>query len=117
VIDKLRAEGKQTLATALSHATPATITSSGDMTIELDEPNEIYERAFDAQRGDVAAMLRGMFPGVGRVDLRRVEPRAPVAPPKRLTDEMVRSERLAALKKRDPTLGAAIDELDLEVID
>jgi hypothetical protein len=30
---------------------------------------------------------------------------------------MVRSERLAALRKHDPTLGAAIDALDLDVVD
>jgi hypothetical protein len=30
---------------------------------------------------------------------------------------MVRAEKLAALRKRDPVLSAAIDELDLEVID
>jgi hypothetical protein len=30
---------------------------------------------------------------------------------------MVRNDRLAALRKRDPTLGAAIDALDLDVIE
>ena len=39
------------------------------------------------------------------------------APPTRLTDEMVRSERLAALRRRDPVLGAAIDALDLDLVD
>jgi hypothetical protein len=40
-----------------------------------------------------------------------------VAPPARLTDEMARSERLLALRKRDPVLGAAIDALDLDLAD
>ena len=43
--------------------------------------------------------------------------KAVTVPPKRLTDEMVRAERIAALKKRDPVLSAAIDALDLEVAD
>jgi hypothetical protein len=30
---------------------------------------------------------------------------------------MVRADRLSALKKRDPILGAAIEELDLDVIE
>jgi hypothetical protein len=30
---------------------------------------------------------------------------------------MIRAERIAALKKRDPVLGAAIDALDLDVAD
>jgi hypothetical protein len=38
-----------------------------------------------------------------------------VAPPTRLTDEMVRSERLGALRQRDPVLDAAIDALDLDL--
>jgi hypothetical protein len=39
------------------------------------------------------------------------------APPARLTDEMVRTERLTALRRRDPVLGAAIDALDLDLAD
>jgi hypothetical protein len=35
----------------------------------------------------------------------------------RLTDEVVRSERLASLRERDPLLGAAIDALDLELLE
>ena len=35
----------------------------------------------------------------------------------RLTDEAVRAERLAAMKAKDPVLAAAIDELDLDLID
>jgi hypothetical protein len=38
-------------------------------------------------------------------------------PQKRMTDQDVRNERLAALRKRDPVLGAAIDALDLDVAD
>lgn len=35
----------------------------------------------------------------------------------RLTDEAVRAERLASMKAKDPVLAAAIDELDLELLD
>jgi DNA polymerase-3 subunit gamma/tau len=35
----------------------------------------------------------------------------------RLTDEAVRAERLASMRAKDPVLAAAIDELDLELID
>jgi hypothetical protein len=51
------------------------------------------------------------------VQLVREEAPVPVQPPKRLTDEMVRNERLSALRKSDPLLGAAIEALDLDVID
>jgi hypothetical protein len=35
----------------------------------------------------------------------------------RLTTEAVRAERLAAMRAKDPVLSAAIDELDLELLD
>jgi len=50
--------------------------------------------------------------------VQRLVVRAPegvATPPPRLTDEMVRSERIAALRKKDPVLDAAIDALDLDL--
>jgi DNA polymerase-3 subunit gamma/tau len=115
IVLRLRAT-KPMLATALSHATPAAVTASGVVTIELDEPNDIYTHAIGTGRGEILAALRERFAGVERVDLRRDE-KAAAAPPKRLTDEMVRAERVAALRKREPLLDAAIEALDLDVAD
>ena len=64
----------------------------------------------------IVSALGEWFDGVTRADLRRQDA-APSAPPKRLTDEMVRAERIASLKRRDPVLSAAIDALDLDVAD
>ena len=117
LVERLRDSGKPMLATALAHASPAAVTAAGVVTIELDEPNDIYAHAVSTARAEIAAALREWFAGVERVELRRDESAPPPPPPKRLTDEMVRAERIAALKKRDPVLGAAIDALDLEVAD
>jgi len=117
LVERLRDNGKPMLATALAHASPAAVTATGVVTIELDEPNDIYAHAVSTSRADIAAALREWFVGVERVELRRDESAAPAPPPKRLTDEMVRAERIAALRKRDPVLNAAIDALDLEVAD
>jgi len=116
LVERLRDGGKPMLATALAHAAPSAVTATGKITIELDEPNDIYAHAVNSGRVEIAAALREWFAGVESVELRRDESVAP-PPPKRLTDEMVRAERIAALKKRDPVLGAAIDALDLEVAD
>ena len=35
----------------------------------------------------------------------------------RLTDEQIRAERITAMRAKDPALGAAIDALDLELLD
>jgi hypothetical protein len=37
--------------------------------------------------------------------------------PTRLSDEQRRAERVAILRAKDPVLGAAIDALDLELLD
>jgi DNA polymerase III subunit gamma/tau len=115
IVNRVRAT-KPMLATALSHATPAAVTASGVVTIELDEPNDIYTHAIHTGRGEVLAALREWFAGAERVELRR-DAQAAAPPPKRLTDEMVRAERVAALRKRDPLLDAAIEALDLDVAD
>jgi DNA polymerase-3 subunit gamma/tau len=116
LVERLRERGKPMLATALGHASPVAVTAAGVVTIELDEPNDIYAHAIASARSDIVAALVEWFANVGRVELRRDET-TPASPPKRLTDEMVRAERIEALKKRDPLLRAAIDALDLEVAD
>jgi len=116
LVERMRANGKPMLATALGHASPVAVTASGVVTIELDESNDIYAHAIQTARQEIAGTLGEWFATVTRIDLRRDDqPASP--PPKRLTDEMVRAERIASLKKRDPVLRAAIEELDLDVSD
>jgi hypothetical protein len=61
--------------------------------------------------------VRREFTGVTRVLLRRSD--APAAPggARRLTEDALRADKIAKLRKRDPLLGKAIDVLDLELID
>ena len=115
LVAALRGAGKSVAATALEHAAPVAVNARGEVTIALDEANPIYEQALDTVKGELATLLRQWFGGVQRVGVRAVEGNA--APPTRLTDEMVRTERLAALRRRDPVLGAAIDALDLDLAD
>ena len=104
------------LATALMHSSAVAVTADGVLAIELDEPNDIYAHAVNTHRADIVTVLSEWFDGIARAELRRHDS-APSAPPKRLTDEMVRAERIASLKRRDPVLSAAIEALDLDVAD
>jgi DNA polymerase-3 subunit gamma/tau len=115
LVSAVRAAGKGVAATALEHAAPASVTARGDVTIALDEANPIYEQALESVKGEVAGILSRWFGGVQRVVIRPAEGAS--TPPTRLTDEMVRGERLSALRRRDPVLGAAIDALDLDLAD
>jgi DNA polymerase-3 subunit gamma/tau len=115
LVERLRG-GKPMLASALEHASPVSVTADGVLAIELDESNDIFAHAITTSRTEIVIALREWFADVDRVELRR-DDQAAVAPLKRLTDEMMRAERIASLKKRDPVLRAAIDALDLDVVD
>jgi len=106
---------RPTLAGALRHASPVAVTAQGEVAVQLDEANDFYEQALEAGRPDLLAQLRGWFAGVQRVTIRRAEGVA--GPARRLTTEEVRLEQLAALRRKDPVLGAAIDALDLDVVE
>jgi hypothetical protein len=116
IVAQVRAEGKRMLASALEHALPIAVTASGDITIEIDGAHEYLAPAVESGRADIVAAVRQRFADARSVKLRQDPKRAAVAPT-RVTDEMVRSDRLNALRRRDPILGAAIDALDLDVVE
>ncbi|MFL5575833.1 MAG: DNA polymerase III subunit gamma/tau [Gemmatimonadaceae bacterium] len=117
VVAAVRQAGKGVLATALESAAPAAISGQGALLVEFEEPNDIYERAFESAKDELLVALRSLFGGgIGRVALKRSDRGAP-APRERLTSESVKAERLALLRKKDPVLSAAVDALDLELLD
>src|SRR3954471_3874339 len=116
LVAKVRGDGKRVLASALGHAMPVAVTGAGDLTIELDEPNDFLAQAIEAARSEILSLLRQWFPDARAIRLRQ-NPEHSAAAPTRVTDEMVRTDRLNSLRKRDPILGAAIEALDLDVIE
>ncbi|HEX6051739.1 MAG TPA: hypothetical protein VFZ21_20870, partial [Gemmatimonadaceae bacterium] len=61
------------------------------------------------------AIVRNVFPAIQRIVVTR--PEGASAAPRRVTEEEMRAQRMASLRKKDPVLGAAIDALDLELLD
>jgi hypothetical protein len=115
LVARVRASGKALLAAALESSAPHAITAKGDLTVKLDEPNDFHARAIEQASADVLAILGDWFAGIERIALFRDEVPKSQGQPKRVTDEMVREERLNTLRRRDPALDAAIDVLDLEI--
>ncbi|MEO8620603.1 MAG: DNA polymerase III subunit gamma/tau [bacterium] len=115
LVSAMRATGNSLAATALAHASPATVNGKGDVTVALDDANPIYEQALGKDVQEVTRSLRALFPGVQRVVIRAATGSS--APPARLTDEMVRAERLTTMRRKDPVLDRAIDALDLDLAD
>ena len=119
VVSRVRSIGRPMLVTALEHALPTAVTSQGAITLQLEQPNEIFEKAIESGAADVLTAVSTIFDGATRLMIRRQEPAvAPVAPgPKRLTEDQMRREREEMLRRKDPALDAAIQELDLELLD
>ncbi len=118
IVDRVR-HGNQaaTLALALEQSVPEWGPSRGTVTVRLAEPNEFLARAIDAGRGDLLALMQAEWPDVERITVAVPEERAAGGPPRRLTVEAVRADQVASLRKRDAVLGAAIDALDLELME
>jgi hypothetical protein len=103
------------LAPFLAQAVPSAISSNGVLTVRADDTASA--EALDAGGADMLAVVRGMFPSIQRIVIARPEGSATSGPPRRVTEEEIRAQRIASLRKRDPVLGAAIDALDLELLD
>jgi DNA polymerase-3 subunit gamma/tau len=105
------------LAAALQQSAPELGTDATSVTVRLAERNEILLRAIETGRSDLLNAVRSEWPAVVRVDVALPGGAVASGPPKRLTAEAVKAEQVASLRRRDPVLGAAIDALDLELLD
>jgi hypothetical protein len=103
------------LGTALDHAKPVSFSTEGDLIVKLDEPNEIFQRKIESGKEQILAALREVMATGKSVRLDLGGQAA--AAPKRLTQEVLKTEQVARLRRSDALLGAAIDALDLELMD
>ena len=118
LVERARLTGKALLGAALGSATPRAITKTGELTVALDEPNDFHAKAIEQARAELIGMLGEWFEGLTDLRVHRGDaPKGAPERPTRVTDEMVKSERLAALRRRSPALDAAIDVLDLDLAD
>jgi DNA polymerase-3 subunit gamma/tau len=103
------------LAPFLEQAVPSAVSSAGVLTIRADDIPSA--EALDTGIADLMSVVRAMFPSLQRLVIARPDGPASAGPPRRVTEEEIRAQRIASLRKRDPVLGAAIDALDLELLD
>ncbi len=106
------------LAAALLQAVPETGQDASVLTLRLTDHNDIFARALQAAEVDIVAAVRAVWPRMERIAVAVAEAQdGPVVPPRRMSVAAVRAEQVAALRERDAVLGAAIDALDLELIE
>lgn len=115
VTHALKAQGRGMLAALLSRVQPTAVTATGLLTLECDDPGD-YPVVTDGL-AQVTDALRQVLPAITRVQVKPPPDGVPDAPRERLTTEGVKQERVRSLSKQDPVLGAAVDALDLELME
>ncbi|MFI5245147.1 MAG: DNA polymerase III subunit gamma/tau [Gemmatimonadales bacterium] len=114
IVEHVRAGGRGMVASALNEATPSAVTAGGVVTIGVT--SDALAEAIQSGSEAILAALRGIFDGVERVAVKAVT-EGKASARSRLTAENVIADRVATLRKRDPLLNAAIDALDLRLIE
>ena len=114
VMAALKEKGRGMIAAMLSRVQPVAVTAGGLLTLECDDPGD-YPVVADGLP-QVAEALRDVLPAITRLQVRPPADGVPVSR-ERLTTDGVRQERVASLTKQDPILGAAVQGLDLELME
>jgi DNA polymerase-3 subunit gamma/tau len=118
ILARLRSDGRMTLVAALEHATPAEVSPAGEITFELAADFAQLDAPILNGARDLLAAIGAQLEGATRIAV-RVPAALPVreGATRRLSAEAVKAERLSTLRRRDPSLDAAVRELDLELMD
>ncbi len=113
------ARAKSPLLGALLADTDVAGVDGAAVTIRLLDTNPVHAEGIERQREAVAQLVVRYVTEPARVKLATSasEPGAAAARPARLTEEGARQDRLQALRARDPSLNAAVDALDLELLE
>jgi hypothetical protein len=88
------------------------------LSLELTEPNPLFLERLEQQAGVIEAVIGRAVAAPVRLRLAGA-PVAVAADPRtrRISDASIRADRLKGFRAKDPTLDAAADELDLEIVE
>jgi DNA polymerase III subunit gamma/tau len=85
--------------------------------ITVTPGNAGHSEGLDRQRDTIAQAIGRFISEAPRVKIARSETPRGGAAPERMTEERAGAERLKSLRAKDPTLSAAVDALDLELLE
>ena len=86
-------------------------------TISIRPGHAVHAEGLERQRDTIAQSLGRFVSEAPRVKVVAGGSGAPTPPPERLTEQGATAERLKSLRAKDPTLSAAVDALDLELLE
>ena len=102
------------VASLLEQALPVSTNANGVLVLQVEAP--AVQEGLAAKMTETIAAMSGWLAGLQKLTVRLAGDSIAAGPAPRMTVETVRSETLAALRKRDPVLNAAIDALDLDLV-
>lgn len=111
IVAEVRRE-RPIVGTLLEAVAPSAVTATGVVSLQVEERGSFESLA--AKSRELTSALSQHIRGVTRVQL--LPPDNEDEGPRRMTAESIKSETLLALRRRDPVLSAAIDELDLDLV-
>jgi len=115
------ARAKSPMLGALLQVTEVAGVDAGAVTIRLLDTNAVHAEGLERQREALSQLVARYLTGPVRIKLEGAEGgrgRERSTPrPTRLTEEGARAERLKTLRAQDPSLNAAVDALDLELLE
>jgi hypothetical protein len=103
------------LAPFLAQVVPSAISAAGVLTVKADDT--AAADALEMAKGDLLGVVKTLFPAIDRVVIAKPDGPSVSGSHRRISEEEIREQRITSLRKRDPVLGAAIDALDLELLD
>ena len=116
IVDDARV--KTPMLGALLQVTEVTGADDGTVTIRLLDTNPVHAEGLERQRKALAQLVGRYLTTPVHIKLQGAGSGERSAPrPGRLTEEGARAERLKTLRAQDPSLNAAVDALDLELLE
>src|SRR6266513_1765553 len=116
IVDDARA--KTPMLGALLQVTEIVGVDAGTVTIRLLDTNPVHAEGLERQRAVLAQLVAPYVTEPVRLKLEGAGARErSTSRPGRLTEEGARAERLKTLRAQDPSLNAAVDALDLELLE
>jgi len=86
-------------------------------TVSIRPGHAVHAEGLERQRETIGQHLGRFISEAPRVKIVAGGPPTPTPPPERLTEQSATAERLKSLRSKDPTLSAAVDALDLELLE
>jgi DNA polymerase-3 subunit gamma/tau len=103
------------IATLLEQSLPVSTNANGVLALQVEVP--AVQEGLAAKMTETVASMTPWLAGLSKVSVRLAGDPLAAGPASRMTVETVRSETLASLRKRDAVLGAAIEALDLDLVE